>query len=647
MISYLRRALSSWVVLGLFGLILISFVVTGMFTDGMGGLGQLGGSGNIAKISGQTITVNSASQRIQAQLDAQRQQQPGLDMAAFIRSGAVDETIEQIINSKAFEEFGRQNGMAISKRLVDSELASIAAFKGPTGQFDRNVFLGALAQRKLTEELLREDIAREKMVSSIITPAAGASRAPIGLITPYASLLLERRNGQVGFVPTAAMGAGAPPTDAEVNQFYQTSSARYTVPETRIIRYASFDRSRFEGKVVATDAEIAEAYKANAAQYAARESRVFSQAIVSSQAAATKIAAAARAGTPLAAAAKANGGEATTLASQEQGAFAGLTSPAVARAAFAAAQGAVVDPQKSPFGWHVIKVDAVNKIGGKSLADVRATLAAEIGKRKVDGAIADFITKIEDEIADGSTFDDVIKAQALSAERTPAVTGGGIAPEDRAYKPAPELQPVLRDGFLAEPDDDASVVTIAPGQRYALLKVERVIPSAPRPLAAIRQQVVADFLTDRAAKAARKVADAIAAKANQGTAIAAAVSASGVPLPAVRPVSARRIDVTQAQQGGKVPPALALLFSMPTKRAKVLAAPNREGFYIVWLDNIVPGNAMSEPGLIQATQTELGRAMGEEYLQQFAAAIRADLGVKKNDSAIAALKRSLSGTPSQ
>lgn len=645
MMSFIRRALSSWIVLGLFGLILVSFVFTGMFTDGMGGIGQLGGGGNVAKVGSQTITVNDASQRIQAQLDAQRQQQPGLDMAQFIRSGAVDDTIEQIINSKAFEEFGRQNGMAISGRLVDGEIASIAAFKGPTGNFDRNVFLGALSQRKLTEEMLREDIARERMVASIITPVAGAARAPIGLITPYASLLLETRNGQVGFVPTSAIGAGAPPTDAELNTFYQGNAARYTVPETRVIRYALFDRSRFEGKVAASEAEIAAAYKAGAAQYAARESRVFTQVIVPGQDAAAKIAAAARSGTPLAAAARANGGEATTLAAQEQGGFAGLTSPAIARAAFAAAQGALLDPQKSAFGWHVIKVDAVNKIGGKSLADVRATLAADITKRKIDGAVADFVTKIEDAVADGSTFEDVVKAEGLTAVATPAITGSGVAPDDRAFTPGPELQPVLRDAFLADVEDDAAVATLAAGQRYAFYDIDRVIPSAPRPLAAIRQQVAADFLIDRASKAARRVADGIAAKANQGTAMTAAASGAGVSLPAVRPVSARRLDLQQAQ--GQVPPALALLFSMPAKRAKVLAAPNKEGWYVVWLDNIVPGNAASQPGLIEATQAELGRAVGEEYLQQFAAAIRADLGVTKNDSAVATLKRSLAGAGSQ
>jgi peptidyl-prolyl cis-trans isomerase D len=645
MISFFRRALSSWVVLGLLGLIMVAFIVTGVGTPG--GLDQLAGGGtSVATVGRDSIAATDAAQRIEAQLDAERQQKPGLDMAAFVRSGQVDELIDQLINSRGFAEFGRQHGMVISKRLIDGEIANIAAFKGPTGQFDRNTFLGALAQRKLTEQMVRDDVAREKMLNTIIVPAAGAARAPMGLVSPYASLLLETRSGQVGFVPLAAMGVGAPPTEAEIVQFYQRNTGRYTVPETRVIRYALFDRSRFEGKVAATEAEIAAAYKAKEAQFASKETRTFTQVIVQEEAKARAIAAAAKAGTPLAVAAKVNGGEATTLAPQDQSEFAGLSSASLSRAAFAALKGAIVDPQKSGLGWHVIRVDAITTIGGKSLAEARAELSADIVKRKTDGAMADFVTKIEDAVADGSTFDDEIKAEGLTVVATPALTGGGIAPDDRNFSPAPELQPILKDAFQAEPDDDPSVVTIAQGQAYAFYDLDRVIPSAPKPLAAIRQQVTSDFVADRASRAARRVADAIAAKANQGEPLSAAIAASGVRLPAARPVSARRIDVTRAQQG-KVPPALALLFSMAPNRTKVLGSPQNDGWFLVRLDKIVPGNAASTPGLAEATQRELSQAIGEEYVQQMASAIRSDLGVKKNDAAIKALKRSLSGATSQ
>lgn len=640
MISFFRRALSSWLVLGLLALIMIAFIVTGVGTPS--GLDKLGGGGSqIAKIGSASIGVNEASERIQSQLDISRQQQPGLDMASFVRSGGADQVLDQMISSRAFNEFGRKNGMVVSQRLVDGEIASIQAFKGPTGAFDRNTFLSVLAQRKLSEGAVRADIARDKMTTSLIIPAAGAARAPAGLVTPYASLLLETRSGQIGFVPSGALPQGAAPTEAELAQFYGRNTVRYTVPETRVVRYAVFDRKRFEG-IQATEAEIAEAYKANSAQYAAKETRVFTQVIVPDQKTAQTIANAARGGATLAAAAKAAGSEATTLAAQDQQGYAGLTSSAaIAQAAFAAPKGATLDPQKSPLGWLVTHVDAINQVGGKSLADVRATLSADIVKRKVDGAIADFVTKIEDEVADGATFDDVVKTEKLTAVTTPALTGSGIAPDVPGFKPGPELQAVLKDAFQADPNDDASVTTVARGQVYAFYDLDRVNSAAPKPLAQIKQQVTADFLTDRASKAAKKIADAIVAKANGGTPFAAAVSGAGIALPGVKPLSARRIDLARAEE--KVPPPIQLMFSIPARHAKLLEAPGKQGWYIVWLDKIVPGNAATEPGLVQQTQSELARAVGDEYVQQFANAIKTQIGVKKNDSAIAQLKRSLSG----
>lgn len=641
MISFFRRALSSWIVLGLFGLILISFLVTGMFTGGTGGIGQLASHGDtISKVGGFRLTVADASARANAQVDSIRQQQPEIDMAQFVRSGSLDEMIEQIVNGKAFEEFGRRTGMAISKRSVDAEINTIGAFKGPTGKFDPQLFRQALQERKLTEAMLRDDIASSKMVEMMATPIAGGSRPPGSLVMPYASLRLERRSGQIVFVPAAP--GGPPPSEAELTTFYQANTQRYIVPETRVIRYATFDRSRFPAQT-ATEAELAAAYKARAGEFAAKERRTFGQVIVPAQVTAAKIAAAARAGTALSAAARANGGEATALAPQEQAAFAGLSSPQVAQAAFTAQQKAVVGPLKSPLGWHVIVVDKIDRIGGKTLADVRGTLSAEIIRRKQEEVASEYVAKLDDAIAEGATFDEVVGREKFTVVTTPAVTASGIAPADPGYKAPENLARLLRDAFLGATDDDPAIETLVPGQMFALYKLDRVNPSAPRPLAAIRQQVTADFMADRASKAARRTADALAANANKGTPIAVAAASARANAP--RPVSARRIDLELSQE--RVAPELALMFAMPAKRAKVLAAPNKTGWNVIWLDSIIAGDARTEPGLVRRTQDELGRAAGEEYVKQFAAAIRAELGVSKNKDAVAALKKSLTGSQGQ
>ena len=128
--------------------------------------------------------------------------------------------------------------------------------------------------------------------------------------------------------------------------------------------------------------------------------------------------------------------------------------------------------------------------------------------------------------------------------------------------------------------------------------------------------------------------------------LAEAIGSAGVRLPAPQSVTVKRMDIARAQPG-QVPPTLALLFSMAPNRTKVLQSQQQPGWYVVRLSTITPGSAASQPGLIQATQNELARAIGEEYVQQLASAIRKDLAVKKNDKAIATLKRSLTGTASQ
>ncbi len=643
MISFFRRALSSWFVLGFLGLIMVAFIITGVGTPGAGGVNLFGGW--IAKIGNQKLTPELVEARVQSQLQAERQRNPGIELPAFIAQGGLDRTLDQMINTRALEAFAVEHGMVSSRRLVDSEISTIQAFRGPTGSFDRGTFLRAIGEAGLTEGQVREDIARDKLVNTLVIPAQGGARASNKMASLYASLLLESRTGEIAVVPGNAVASGGAPGEAELNTFYTRNAIRYTVPETRVIRYALFDRSRFADTVSISDAEIAQAYKADAAKFTGKQTRVFTQAVVQSQQAAQAIVAKARGGTPFAEAAKASGADVISLAPQDEASFAGLTSSAAAKAGFAASSGAILDPQKTPFGWNVIRLDTINAASSQSLDSVRPQLTEAIKQRKMDGALAEFVTKLEDAVADGATFDDAAKANGLTVVITPPVTSSGVAPDQPNFKRDSAILPVLKDAFQANPDDDASVVTLIPGRAYAFSDLEKVTSAAPRPLAKIRDQVAADFMADRAAKAAKRVADAIVAKVNSGSTLAQAISSGGVALPAPRPISARRIDL--AQQNAQVPPPVQLMFSMAKGKAKLLAMPDNQGWYVVKLNSTTPGDARTMPGLIERTQQEMASALGEEYVAQLASAIRKDVGVERDDKAIGTLKRRLTGAPAR
>lgn len=647
MISFFRRALSSWIALGILALVMIAFIVTGV--ERPGGLGSAGGASGeaIATVGGERLGTGEVSQRAQSALQGIQQQQPGITMASFVQQGGLDGLVQQLIDGKALEQWAREHGVVASKRLVDGEIASIPAFHGLSGKFDEAIYRNLLAERRITDAQFRRDMTSDVIRRQLLVPVSGSTRAPVGLVTPYAALMLEARKGQIGIVPTELMPPGTPPTDAEINAWYSAHLANYTIPERRVIRYGLIAKTQLRTQPQVSEAEIAQFYKANASEYGATETRSFSQVILPDEKTARTVSTNIKSGTSFAEVAKGAGFTPadTALGERTQASLAELASAGIAKAAYALPQGGTTEPMKSALGWHVIHVDSIKNKAARPLESVRESIATSLQKQKMDEAIVDLIGKMEDEIADGSTFDDVAKKYALTIVTTPPILPNGTAPESTDWSPPPELQVLLKPAFEASTDDDPTIENIGNGQLHALVKVDRVVPSAPVPLAKVRDRVLNDLATARASARAKAVANAIIAKVKGGIPLAKAIAESGLPLPPPQPAGGRQLDLLQS--GRQVPPPLALLFSMKSGDTKLLAAPDNKGWFVVHLDAIAKGNVASAPGLVESTQGEFSQMMAEEYQQQFSTAIARETGVKRDDAALARLKRELSGAGSQ
>ncbi|MGZ8296159.1 MAG: SurA N-terminal domain-containing protein [Allosphingosinicella sp.] len=643
MLSIFRRGFMAKIMLVILVIGLIAIVITGFGTGGSGGLGGMGGLGGstVASVGGEKLTSARLTDEIQRQLTRLRTQQPELDMAAFLRQGALDEVLGQLIDLTASAVFGRQQGLGVSRQMIDRDIASIPAFHDLTGRFDDATFRRALAQENLTEQQLREEFTTRLLQRQLLGPVARSAHVPNAIAHQYASLLLESRSGVVGAVPSAAMGAGAEPSEAELAAFYRSSRARYTIPERRVIRYAVFGPENVAAQTQATEAEIQAAYRSNPS-YAARETRRLSQ-VVLPEAEARALAQKVAAGTGFAAAAAQAGRSAADIAlgasSRED--YAGKSSPAVAAAVFGAAKGATVGPIRGPFGWHVVKVEDIVVSTARPLASVRGELATQIQQSKSLNAVNDLASRIENAIGDGSTFDEIAAAQKLAVKETPPVTATGAAPETAGWQAPPEVRPLLEGAFAIELGEEPAVETIQENQRYALVAIARTIPSAVPPLAAVRDRVKADLVVRRASERARAVASAIVARINAGTPPAQAFAQAQVKLPPVQTLTATRREIAQAN--AQVPPPMAMMFSLPRGKARLLPAPDGRGWFVVYLDMIVPGDASKEPGLIQAVRSQFGAIIGEEYASQFTAAIRSEMKVERNEEALRKLKDELAG----
>jgi peptidyl-prolyl cis-trans isomerase D len=642
MSSFFRRVSKSKIGTGIvavfFILILVGFALGDLQNFGSGNLSFGMGSSTLARVGDQQITEREMSDAMQRRLQDVRQQKPEADYATIV--GDFERILGALVDERALIAFANKFDFHISKRLVDAEIAQIPQTRGLNGKFDEQRYLAFLSQQRLTDAQVREILAGTLVQRLMFSPAIANPRVPVGLATPYASMLLEAREGQMAAVPISAFKAGLNPTDADLQAFYSANRTRYMIPEQRVIRLARIGPEQV-ANVAPSDEEITAYYNANRTLYAPRELRSVTQAVAQDRATANAIAAKVKADTTMAAAAGSNAAV-TTARDQGRSAYAEAAGERVAAAVFAAPSGAVVGPIQGDFGWVVAKVDSVKTEGGKSTAEARSEIAAKLTADKRKQAIEDLVDRVQTAVDDGSNFTEAAADAKLAATATPLIVVSGTSRTDPSYRAPAELAPALKTGFEIAPNDHPVIVSLPNDQGYALVSPAEVRSAAPAPLAAIRDRVTADWVTSESQKRARAAAGVIAAKVARGMPLDQALKDQKVGLPAVRQINARRIQIATATE--PVPPALQAMFSILEGKSRMVPDPKAGAFFIVKVTKVVPGNALLQPGLISRMQNELQQATADDYASQLMSAIRTDMNVRRNESAIAAEKERLRST---
>ena len=633
MISFFRRLIGSKLGAGLalLFLALVAFAFAAGDVSSTGGFGSLTsfGGGSSTKIGSQSLSESDVQSRVQRVFEQQRRNNPGMQIAQFLELGAVPQIYDRLIAGIALEEYAHKQGIYVSKRMIDAQIASIPAFQDATGKFSQDLFRQALAAQNIGEKALRADIAQELTGRLLVAPAGLGARLADSMVLPYASLLLEAREGRIAAVPSAAFPpAKQPPSDKQLTDFYARNADRFTVPEQRRLRYAIVDASRFAAAATPTDSEIAKYYADHKSQYAARETRTIDQLILPTESAAK---AAAAAGS-LAQAAKANGLSIATSNHVEKADFAKESSTEAANAIFTAPQGKMVGPVKLALGWALMETTAIQKVAERPLATVKTEIVATLSADKSKALLSDFTAKVEDEIANGATFDEAVKDNGLKIETTPLVLATGQSVEAADYKPSADIMPLLKPAFDMEADDDAQFVPIAQEQRYALLDVTDIVAAAPPPLTKVKSVILQQYLLHESAAKAKTLADKIKGAVDKGTPLDKALAEAGIKLPPAQKVAGRRADLLRNDQ--RPPAEISILFAMATGTTKILPIPNDQGYFIILLDKIQQGDAAKVPGLVDKVRGDIVNVVANEYGDQFERAVERDLGVKHNGSVI-------------
>ncbi len=621
-------------------LALIALAFASSDVSSSGNFGGIAGGDRVATVGSKRISTSQLSKSISNAAENLRQNDPALTLKAFLAQGGLNQVLEELLDRTAMAAFGEKHGVIAGDRLIDSEIAKVAAFRGPDGNFSDTLYRQMIQQRGLTDAQVREDIAQGLVVRQLLAPADyGVTMSRAGTVL-YAGVITERRVGGIALLPSASFASSAPPADQELATYYAAHRSAYIQPERRRIRYASFTESALKDVPAPTEAEIAGMYSASKAQYAASETRRITQLILPTEAGANAVLAEIAGGKAMEAAASAKGLSAGSLGSLTKEALSAQSSQAVADASFAGPAGKIIGPVRSGLGWHLMRIDSVVGKPARTLDQVRSELTTLISETKRRAALSDFSARIEEEFDGGASLTDIAKQMGLTLSETAPLTADGKIFGSATETAPPVLAKVLQTAFAMEGENEPQLAEIESGKNFLIYDVSNLTSSSPAPLAEVKQAVMIDLQLSKGVIAAKAAAKKIEDQVKKGADLGTAMASLGMALPPVDRVDMPRQEILGQQQ---VPPPLTLLFAMSKGSVKLLAAPRNRGWYVVVLKDVIPGKVDVADARLGDLQSELNGVMSRELSDQLRAAIRAEIGVKRNETAIRSVSTSLVG----
>ncbi len=640
MISFFRNFFQSKIGLPIFIGFLIIVALAFAAADITGStFGGVSGGERVAVVGDETITTGELVSTTNSAIQTIRQNNPTITTPQFVEEGGLEEVLRQMIDRYAIGGYAEKYGLRAGENLVNSEILKIQVFRGATGEFDQDVYNAALRQQGITDAILRRDLADGLLAQQLLVPAISAPRMPAKAAKQYAALLLERRRGAIGFVPSFAFGPENEPTDAQLEAYYKDNRSRFVQPERRTIRYAAFGSDNLDVDLTPTPAEIRAFYDDNAERFAASETRDISSFLVPTEDAARSFVYRIRGGLSLEAAAREAGFSVSSTEDQSLQQLTNTFSSAVAQSVFAAERGQIAEPSRSNLGWIVARVDGVTRTAARSLAEATPEITEELRVQKRAAALADLSARIEEEVDSGTSLVEVAEAYSLDIQTSPPVLADG-----RVYGQQNSVNPVLlraiETAFQMD-ESEPQLAVLVPGQQFLVFDVIEITESSAPPLADVRDEVTVGWRLAEGSKAARETADRVLEKVRGGTAIAEAFGDEETRLPPVDRIDLERRQLFAREQAP--PPPLVLMFSMAQGSTKIYEAPNNIGWYIVDLDTIETQDLPADSPVLAQTRDQLAAALSDEYTAQLSAAIRDEIEVEQNEDAIEAVRRQLVG----
>jgi peptidyl-prolyl cis-trans isomerase D len=517
------RAAQGWLIKGVLWAVVFAFIVTSLYF----GMAQSGpSSSEVATVLGQRVGI-AEFQRVQNNLYQAYRNMFGnrVDFDLREQFNFREMALEQIVRQSLLRRIAMRERLQVTDVELYESIATIPAFH-EEGKFNPDRYLAVLRQQvppivpKTFEEQQRDALLAQKVYELI---EAGIHVTQAEVVEAY-----QRDNEQaaaryVTLIPSLFTDR-VTLTDEELKAHYEAHQDHYQNPEQRQIKYVTISPSRFPYKGEIAQALVEDYYHSHQEEFSRPEqvqarhillkvpSNVSSEREAEIRARAEALLQQLRDGADFAKLAQEHSEDAATA---EQGGDLGtfprgqMVAP-FDEAVFALEVGALSEPVRTTFGFHIIRLDDKVEAGTKSLEEVKEEIENKLRQeREKEAALAfvdDIMVFLEE---DPQQFEALAKQHDLDITTTPLV------PRTGSLSNLEHASQIVSRAFAL--NQGAVDTQSTPDGTHYIFQVADIQPASIIPFEEAKERITNDLREQKSRDLASQTADDWAAKMQSGT----------------------------------------------------------------------------------------------------------------------------------
>lgn len=502
MLNTLRKGAGSLVAKIFLGVLVLSFAVWGI-ADIFRGYG----SGALASVGGQEITVTDFRNQLQTETQRISQQIGRPITTQQARAIGLDQRVlGELLAQATLDAQVSKLRLGISQDQVVKSITDDPIFKGANGRFDVNRFDQILRANGLNEQRFVASQRKFLLRREIIDGLAGGATVPRVMLE--AALRHQNEARAISYVVLRPeMITDLPePDETALKTFFEERKAAFRSPDRRGISVLALDIRAQAQKQTVSDEEVAQRYEAEKARFTTPERRTVERipfpSLDEAKAAAEKV----KAGTSFEDIAKERN---VQPADYQLGSVSktDIIDGKLSEGTFALADGAA-EAVQGDFGTYLVRASGVQAAVTQPLAEVATQIRGQIAIEKARSAVLAAHDEIEKLRGEGSTLGEIAKRLSLTLAEMPPVDRQGKAADGSSPLEAVVSDParVVQEAFASDVGVENDAIQTQDGG-YIWYDVSKVEPGKERSF----EEAKADVLSRWQAQERRKKLDEKAA----------------------------------------------------------------------------------------------------------------------------------------